>query len=499
MTHSVNVNHSDASNTSYCGGKATSGGNDAGSSKSGGTPRRNDPMTLGTLPIGKLLIEYSIPAIIASVAVSVYNIVDSIFIGRGVGPMAIAGLAITLPLMNLVMAFCTLIAAGGATISSIFLGQKNVNRATDVVNNVMTFCVLHSLLFGGVTLYFLDPILTFFGATPETIGYAREFMRVILYATPISYVFIGLNNLMRATGYPRKAMISALLSVVVNVALAPIFIYTFKWGIAGAAWATNAGQFVAFIWVLSHFLNKKSFVHFNPRCSWFNGAILKRIYAIGLSPFLMNVCACIVVMFLNKALLDYGGADGNLAIGAFGIMNRTTMFFVMVVFGVTQGMQPILGFNYGAGQWNRVKDTLYKGIWIGVAITTFGCIISEGFPDTLSRLFTVDEPLIKIAREGFRVYFICYPVVGAQIVIQNFFQSIGKPHLSIFLSLTRQLLFLLPFLLILPRYFGIPGVWASMAASDMLAFIVALITMLIMMHTHNRKFHFTKSETKPSK
>lgn len=313
-------------------------------------------------------------------------------------------------------------------------------------------------------------------------------MEVILYATPVSYVFIGLNNLMRATGYPRKAMISALLSVVVNVVLAPIFIYTFHWGIAGAAWATNCGQFVAFIWVLSHFLSKKSYVHFNPHCSWLNVTILKKIYAIGLSPFLMNVCACIVVMFLNKALLDYGGADGNLAIGAFGIMNRTTMFFVMVVFGVTQGMQPILGFNFGAGQWERVKQTLYKGIWIGVAITTIGCALTEGIPDYLSHLFTVDESLIKIAREGFRIYFICYPVVGAQIVIQNFFQSIGKPQLSIFLSLTRQLLFLLPFLFILPRHFGIPGVWASMAASDMLAFIVAFITMMIMMRRLGRRY-----------
>lgn len=449
---------------------------------------RNDPTTLGYLPIGKLLMQYSIPAIIASVAVSVYNIVDSIFIGRGVGPMAIAGLAITLPLMNLVMAFCTLIAAGGATISSIFLGQKNVQRATDVINNVMTFCLLHSLVFGGVTLIFLDPILTFFGATPETIEYAREFMKVILYATPVSYIFIGLNNLMRATGYPKKAMVSALLSVVVNVALAPLFIYTFHWGIAGAAWATNAGQFVAFIWVLAHFISKKSYVHFNSQCSWFNAAILKKIYAIGLSPFLMNVCACIVVMFLNKSLLDYGGADGNLAIGAFGIMNRTTMFFVMVVFGVTQGMQPILGFNYGASQWPRVKETLYKGIWIGVAITALGWVLTEGFPDGISRLFTVDEPLINIAREGFRIYFICYPVVGAQIVIQNFFQSIGKPQLSIFLSLTRQLIFLLPFLFILPPHFGVPGVWASMASSDMLAFVVALITMIYMMRRLGKKF-----------
>lgn len=447
----------------------------------------NDPMSLGTKPIGKLLLQYSIPAIIASVAVSLYNIIDSIFIGRGVGPMAIAGLAITLPLMNLLMAFCTLIAAGGATISSIFLGQKNISRATDVVNNVLTFCLIHSIIFGGVTLWFLDPILTFFGATPQTIPYAREFMQVILYATPVAYVFIGLNNLMRATGYPKKAMISALLSVAVNVILAPIFIYVFKWGIAGAAWATNCAQFASLIWVLSHFLSKKSFVHFNPHNRWFTGSILKKIYQIGLSPFLMNVCACIVVIFLNKALLDCGGVNGDMAVGAHGIMNRTTMFFVMVVFGVTQGMQPILGFNYGAKQWDRVQSTLNRGIWIGVSITALGCLLTETMPDAISRMFTVDEQLISIARDGFRIYFICYPVVGCQIVIQNFFQSIGKPHISIFLSLTRQLIFLLPFLLILPKYFGISGVWASMAASDFLAFAVALITMLIMRHKHEKR------------
>jgi Na+-driven multidrug efflux pump len=210
----------------------------------------------------------------------------------------------------------------------------------------------------------------------------------------------------------------------------------------------------------------------------------------------MNVTSCVVVVFLNKALLDHGGADGNMAIGAFGIMNRVTMFFVMVVFGVTQGMQPILGFNYGAMQWNRVKETLMKGIWIGVAITSLGWFLTEVFPDTLSRMFTVDETLINIARDGFRIYFLCYPLVGCQIVIQNFFQSIGKPQLSIFLSLTRQLIFLLPFLLILPGFFGIGGVWASMAASDFLAFVVAIITLVFMMKRLAREDASHKLQTK---
>ncbi len=443
-------------------------------------------MTLGTNAISKLLVQYSVPAIIASVATSLYNIIDSIFIGRGVGAMAIAGLAITFPLMNLIAAFCMLIAVGGATISSIFLGQKNISRATDVVNNVMILCLIHAMVFGSLTLIFLDPILYFFGATEETIPYAHEFMEVILYGTPIAYVFIGLNNLMRATGYPKKAMISALISVVVNLILAPIFIFSLDWGIRGAAWATVCGQTVAFVWVLCHFLSPRSFIHFKRHNRWLTLGIIKRIYAIGLSPFLMNVCACVVVIFINKALLDYGAAAGNLSVGAYGIINRTTMFFVMIVFGITQGMQPILGFNYGAGQWDRVKRTLRIGIWLGVAITLVGWVVTELFPDSISRLFTTDPTLIDIARRGFRIYFICYPVVGCQIVIQNYFQSVGKPQLSIFLSLTRQLIFLIPFLIIIPRYYGVDGVWASMTGSDFIAFVVAVVTLRIEMRRHER-------------
>lgn len=442
-------------------------------------PQTQSPTSLGTKTIGQLLVQYSLPAIIASLATSLYNIVDSIFIGRGVGAMAISGLAITFPLMNLVIGFCTLIAVGGATISSIFLGQKNLKRATDVVNNVLVLCLIHSVVFGSITLIFLDPILIFFGATSETIDYAREFMRIILYGTPISYIFIGLNNLMRATGYPKKAMISALLSVLVNVILAPIFIFVFDWGIAGAAFATICGQFSAFIWVLIHFLSKKSYVHFEWRDRFFSPNLIRRIYAIGLSPFLMNCCACLVVVFINKALLAYAYDLGNVAVGAYGIVNRTTMFFVMIVFGVTQGMQPILGYNYGASNWPRVKETLVKGVLIGTGISTVGWILTESFPDVISSMFTTDRTMIDIAREGFRIYFIVYPVVGAQIVIQNYFQSIGKPKLSIFLSLTRQLIFLLPLLWILPPHFGVDGVWASMAGSDFLAFVLALITVLI--------------------
>ncbi len=440
----------------------------------------SSPNELGSLPIGRLLVQYSLPAIIASLATSLYNIIDSVFIGRGVGAMAITGLAITFPLMNLVVAFCVLVAVGGATISSIFLGQKAPEKASQVVGNVTVFCLIHAVVIMSVGLLFLDPILYFFGATAETIGYARSFMRIILLGTPISYVFLGLNNLMRATGYPRKAMISALLSVAVNIVVAPLLIFIAGWGIAGAALATICGQTSAFIWVLHHFISRKSYIRFTRRGWHVSWTLMRKIYAIGLSPFLMNCCACLVVVFINKALLDTAGADGNLAVGAYGIINRTTMFFVMIIFGITQGMQPILGYNFGAANWPRVKATLMKGIWIATAVSTVGWLLTELIPDTISHMFTTDTVMVQIARDGFRIYFIVYPLVGAQIVIQNYFQSIGKPKLSIFLSLTRQLIFLLPMLWILPPRFGVDGVWAAMSASDFIAFVLALLTAIIM-------------------
>ena len=448
----------------------------------------NSPMTLGTKPIGKLLLQYSVPAVIASVVTSLYNIIDSIYIGRGVGAMAIAGLAITFPLMNLVIAFCTVIAVGGSTISSIYLGQKNISKANETANSVVVLSLIHSIVFGGLTLIFLDEILYFFGATNETISYARDFMQVILYGTPISYLFIVLNNMMRATGYPKKAMYSALLSVLVNVSLAPLFIFQFQWGIKGAALATICGQFVGFIWVMHNFMSHKSFVHIDKKNKWLIPSIIKRMYAIGLSPFLMNVCACIVVIFINGALLKTGGENGNLAVGSYGIVNRTAMLFVMVVFGVTQGMQPILGFNYGANQWHRVKRTLKIGIWLGMIITTIGVLLAELAPNQISALFTEDTTLIDIAQNGFKISMMFFTVVGAQIIIQNFFQSIGSPNISIFLSLTRQLLFLIPTLLVLPAWLGINGVWLSLAVSDMLAFIVAAITLVILLKRQDKHF-----------
>ncbi len=445
------------------------------------------PHTLGSEPIGKLLLRYSIPAIIGMTVTSLYNIIDSIFIGHGVGAMAIAGLAITFPMMNLVMAFCTLVSAGGATISSIRLGQKDLEGATLILGNTLMLCIINSVIFGGFSLLFLDEILTFFGASRETLPYARDFMQVILMGTPISYTLIGLNNVMRATGYPRKAMLTSMLTVFVNIILAPIFIFQFKWGIQGAATATVMAQFIGMIWVLKHFMNKESFVRLHPEFWKLRKQIIGNIFSIGMSPFFINVTACIVVIFINNSLQNYGG---DMAIGAFGIINRIMMLYVMIVLGLTMGMQPIVGYNFGAQLHQRVNRALKLSIISGGCITTSGFLICQLFPYGVAALFTTDEILSDIAAHGVRICIFCFPLVGAQIVIGNFFQSIGKVKVSIFLSLTRQLLFLLPGILFFPRFMNLDGIWISMPISDFLSFLTAAISLSIYMH--KRKQNISK-------
>lgn len=285
---------------------------------------------------------------------------------------------------------------------------------------------------------------------------------------------------MRATGYPRKAMFSSLLTVGCNIILAPIFIFSFDWGIRGAALATVVSQTVAMVWVLVHFANKKNFIHFDRRYSRLKVRVVAKIFSIGMSPFLMNVCACVVVIFINNALQHTGG---DLAIGAYGIVNRTLMLFVMIVMGITQGMQPIVGYNYGAKQYDRVRKTLRYGITAGVVVTTVGFVLSELFPHAIVAMFTTSEELVDLSVTGLRISCAMFPFVGCQIVISNFFQSIGRAPVSIFLSLSRQLLFLLPLLLILPTYWSTNGVWLSMPISDFIAFVIAVMALWI----HQRK------------
>ena len=436
---------------------------------------KNDPHILGQERIGKLLLQYSIPAIIGMTITSIYNIIDSIFIGHGVGPMAIAGLAISFPLMNLVVAFCTLVSAGGSTLASIRLGQKDMKGATEILSHTLMLCITNSLFFGILSFIFLDDILTFFGASADTLPYARSFMQVILLGTPITYTMIGLNNVMRATGYPKKAMLTSMVTVVANIILAPIFIFHFEWGMRGAATATVISQLIGMVWVVSHFTKKDSTVHFEGKVWKMKGRIVESIFAIGMSPFLMNLAACFIVIIINQGLKKYGG---DLAIGAFGIVNRLVFIVVMIVMGLNQGMQPIAGYNFGAKLYGRVNKVLRLTIIYATAVTTFGFLVGMLVPDLVVGIFTSDAELTELSVTGLRITVMFFPIIGFQMVTSNFFQSIGMAGKAIFLSLTRQMLILLPCLLVLPQFFGVAGVWYSMPVSDLLASLIALVMLV---------------------
>ena len=434
--------------------------------------KKGNATELGTQPIGKLLMQYAIPAIIAMTATSLYNMVDSIFIGQGVGPMAISGLAITFPFMNLGAAFGAMVGVGASTLISVKLGQRDYSMAQTVLGNVVTLNVIIGVVFSIVSLLFLDPILYFFGASPDTIGYARDFMQVILLGNIFTHMYLGLNAVLRAAGHPQKAMYATINTVIINIILAPIFIYIFKWGIRGAAIATVIAQIVSLVWQFKILTNQNELLHLKKGIYSLQNKIVKNIIAIGLSPFCMNVASCFIVIFINKGLKEY---DGDLAIGAYGIVNRLVFICVMIVMGITQGMQPIAGYNYGAKQYQRVNTVLKLAIIGATIMTTLTFLIGEFVPELAVRLFTTDEGLISRAAEGFRIVVLVFPIVGFQMVTSNFFQSIGMANKAIFLSLTRQLLFLLPCLIILPTFLGASGIWWSMPISDAVASAVAAV------------------------
>ena len=447
--------------------------------------QKGNAMELGTQPVGKLLMQYAIPAIIAMTASSLYNIVDSIFIGQGVGPLAISGLAVTFPFMNLGAAFGAMVGVGASTLISVKLGQRDYGTAQLVLGNVITLNTIIGIVYTIVCLMFLDPILYFFGASADTIVYARDFMEVILLGNIFTHMYLGLNAVLRASGHPQKAMYATINTVVINTILAPIFIYGFEWGIRGAAIATVIAQIVSLIWQFKILTDKNELLHLRRGIYHLQSKIVKNMIAIGLSPFCMNVASCFIVIFINQGLKEY---DGDLAIGAYGIVNRLMFICVMIVMGITQGMQPIAGYNYGAQQYHRVNEVLKLAIWGATAVTTFTFLVGELIPELTVSIFTTDEGLISRAAEGFRIAVLVFPIVGFQMVTSNFFQSIGMANKAIFLSLTRQLLFLLPCLIILPTFMGATGIWWSMPASDLAASIVAAILLYKQFQT------FKKSE-----
>ncbi|MDR1406969.1 MAG: MATE family efflux transporter [Tannerella sp.] len=428
------------------------------------------PLELGTERVGKLLIKYAVPAIVAMTASSLYNITDSIFIGRGVGPMALTGLAITFPLMNLGAAFGSLVGVGASTVLSIRMGQRDYETANHILGNVFVMNLLTGIGFSVAALLFLDPVLLFFGAGRETLPYARDFMEIILAGNVVTHMYFGLNALLRSAGSPRKAMMATIYTVLVNLVLNPLFIFGFGWGIRGSAFATIISQVAVLCWQMRLFNDKRFFIHWKKGIYRLRRRIVLDSLSIGMAPFLMNAASCLIVIIINRQLLQYGG---DLAVGAYGIVNRVAFLFVMIVIGLNQGMQPIAGYNFGAMLHRRVREVLKKSVFYATLIMLAGFGIVELFPHAVASIFTTETRLVDIAVPGLRWVFAVYPLVGFQMVSSAFFQSIGKANKSIILAMTRQMLFLVPILLVLPRYLGTAGVWASMTISDFISVLLA--------------------------
>ena len=432
-------------------------------------------LELGTKPVGRLLVQYALPAIIAMTASSLYNMVDSIFIGQGVGALAISGLAVTFPFMNLSAAFGAGVGVGSSSYLSVKLGQKDYSTAQRILGNNVTLNVIIGLLFSAVSLIFLDPILFFFGASEQTLPYAREYMVIILLGNIITHLYFGMNAVLRAASKPREAMYTTIFTVVLNSLLDPLFIYTFDMGIRGAAIATILSQTVALVWQIRLFSDKSQLLHLKRGIYKLDNTIVKNILGIGISPFAMNATACLVAIFVNQRLLEYGG---DLAVGAYGIANRVAFIFIMINFGVNQGMQPIAGYNYGAQNYDRLMRVLKLAMIAGTCITTSGFLVAEFIPHICVGLFTSDTELTELSVNGLRIMMAAMPIVGYQMIVTNFFQSIGKAKISIFLSLSRQLLFLVPLIGVLPLFFGVNGVWVAMPISDSFSALFALVMMV---------------------
>lgn len=439
---------------------------------------REIPTELGTKDVGRLLSQYAWPAIIAQVAASLYNMVDSIYIGH-LSKDAISGLAVTFPLMNLSTAFGTLVGAGAATMISILLGQKHYHMGNKVLGNVVSLNIIIGLVFMGVTLAFLDPILYFFGASATTLPFAKEYITIILYGNIVTHLYFGLNAAMRSSGSPKKAMMLTIFTVILNAVLDPIFIFGLDMGIAGAAWATVTAQVASMLVVLHHFNKQSRAIHFEKGIFRLNWNVAKKSLIIGTGPFLMNVAACIVTIFINQQLRKHGGpVDGDNFIGAYGICNRIIFMFIMICMGLNQGMQPIAGYNYGARLYSRVKDVFWRTAKLGMLVTTICFLIGMFMPRLACGIFINTEDgvrMLDIAERGLRLFTIMFPIVGLQMIGTNFFQSLGLVKKSILLSLSRQLLMLLPALYLLPMWVGTDGVWLSFPVSDLLSTILTVI------------------------
>lgn len=432
-------------------------------------------LNLETKKISSLIWEYSLPAIVGTLVNSLYNVVDRIFIGQGVGAMAISGLAITFPVSILVSSLGMLVGVGAASRISISLGERNKETAEKILGNSLLLILIFNVFVIGLTYIYLDDILMAFGATENTLPYAREYLQIVLTGNVFVSLCYSFNSMMRASGYPKKAMYTMLIGAVLNIILDPIFIFVFKMGIKGVAWATVISMFVGMVFVMHHFYQPESIIRLKRENIRLNKSIIIAIVSIGMSPFLMQVAASGVAVLLNSSLLKHGG---DLAVGAFGILNSMVLIVVMIVVGLNQGTQPIIGYNYGAQRFARVQQTFMYTLKIATLMTTLGFIIGMFFPRAFASAFTHDKNLLDITEYGIRLSIISFPVVGFQIVASSFFQSIGKAKKAIIQSLSRQIIFLVPALLILPELFGLTGVWISMPIADFLSALLSLYLLI---------------------
>ena len=440
---------------------------------------------LETLKISKLLWMYALPSIVSQIIASVYNIVDRVFLGQCVGALAIAGLAITMPIMNIIHAFGSLVGVGSSARMSIVLGKKDYHWAEDILGNSLLLTFLFGFLFVTGGFLFMDKILTAFGASADTIAYAREYMDIVLPGMFMTTLSFNLTGLIRATGYPKKSMWIMVSGAILNIGLDALFIYALDWGIAGAAWATTISMSCTAVVAIWHFLQKSSFIRFRRHAWKPKLYIFRNILLIGMSPFLMNVAASAVVALLNNQLIRYGG---DLAVGAYGLVNTFSSLSVMLILGLCQGMQPIAGYNYGAGHPQRLKSVYTLTMKINILIGFVGALLALTIPHILLRAFTKEEELIQIGIPAMRFILVMFPVVGFTITNSNFFQSIDKPWIAIVTSLSRQVLFLVPMMYLIPPLFvnaggsGLTGVWASMTISDVLGAVLAFLLMLSQRH-----------------
>lgn len=428
---------------------------------------------LGEERIAKLLLKFSLPAVVGTLVNALYNIVDRIFIGNGVGSLGIAGLTIGFPIMMISMAFTMLIGVGTTALISIRLGEGNQDRAESIMGTGALALILMSLTLAIVSLTFLDPLLKIFGATATNLPYAKSYMQIILLGNVFASIGFGMNNFIRAEGNPRTAMVTMLIAAIINVVLDYIFIFIFHWGIQGAAFATIIAQFVAASWVLSYFLGGKSFLKLKRKNITLDGKLLLQIVAIGSAPFAMQLASSLLNLVMNNSLRIYGG---DTAIAGMGIVFSIMMVLMMPVMGISQGAQPIIGYNYGAGQYDRVKKTLKSAIFVATTIAIIGFIVTRLFSVQLVTLFNPqDQDLIDFGSKAIYYFFLMLPIIGFQMVGANYYQAVGKPRAAMTLTLSRQVLFLIPLLLIFPRFFGLDGILYAVPTADFLAFLLTFI------------------------